>query len=86
MKSKKPALTTSIILGSATVDVKFKISVEGREWEVKGFMEIRTGEFTPELVEIFSVQQFATDIAKMEVGEFVASLQNMVKKNLTWGR
>lgn len=83
--SNKPTLKSSIILGSATVDVKFEIVVDKRVHEVKGFMQIRTGEFTPELVDIWSVQQFAADIAKMPLEDFVAALRNMVAKNLTWG-
>lgn len=79
----KPTLNSSIILGSATVDCKFRVNFSSDTLEVTGFLAIRTGEFTPELVGSRTIQQFVAD-NELDMTEFRAQLQNMVTKNLNW--
>lgn len=79
MKTKQ---ISPVFIKSPTVDVYFDIAVDGYKYDVKGFMDVRTREFTPELVSVFSVQQFATEVAKTTVEAFVADLRKMVTKDM----
>lgn len=78
----KPVISSVIVLGSDKVECRFNIKVDGKEWDVEGKMNIRNLEYSPELIGFMSVEQFATDVAKMDVEEFKAALQDMVDNNI----
>lgn len=67
-----------IFIQTATIDIKFTIVVDNREWTVEGFVEARTGIYTPTLIDCFGVSQFASDVAKMSVDDLVKKLRKMV--------
>lgn len=48
-------------LSSYTVDATVKVTVNGYYWDVDGVYGIITGEFTPERVGVFGVDQFARE-------------------------
>lgn len=80
-KAKATYKENSLFVANPTVNVKFDIVVDQRLWEVTGFLNIRTKEFTPELVGVFSVSQFSRETGQ-DLDEFVAALQKMVVKGL----
>jgi len=78
-------LKESFKLETTTVNVKFDIEVNGYSYTVSGFYNLKTKEFTAELIGVFSVYQFATEIAGVSIkdlAKFYDSLQKIVVKEM----
>ncbi len=75
-------LISEVRIATQEVAIYFDIAVDGYRYDVKGELNVLTHEFTPHLISIFGVEQFAKEVAKTSIDEFVASLQTIVKKSL----
>lgn len=79
----KITLQSPIAIYSDPIPVKMNVAIDGHFWDVEGVYDIRTNEFTPQLVGSYGVEQFAKE-ANSTVEEFTAKVQNIFNKNRGW--
>ena len=61
------------------LEVSFSISINDKIADVKGSYKLLEDEFYPELIDVFSLEQYAVDIAKVEPKDLYESLQKSFK-------
>ena len=79
----KITLQSPIAIYSEPIAVKMHTAIDGHYWDVTGMYDIRTNVFTPQMVESFSIEQFAND-SGADLDEMVAKLQSIFSKNRGW--
>lgn len=79
----KITLQRPIAIYAEPIKVTMNLAIDGRFWDVEGEYDVRTNEFTPQLVGPYGVDQFARE-ANSTVEEFTAKVQTIFNKNRGW--